>query len=114
MSVTLEERKVVLIVRTIMNTNSGVSTVKIRFIVVQASLERYQFLWKKFGRIWHLKASEFNVTSLWKSQQEMNMQQEKGAFLMGKSLDSFIRMIETSIPKRCLQSIDSSVVVKLN
>ena len=82
--------------------------------VVQASLERYQFLWKKFGRIWHLKASEFNATSLWKSQQEMNMQEERGASLKGKSLDSFIRMIQTSIPKRCLQSIDCSVVAQLS
>ena len=82
--------------------------------VVQASLQRYQFLWKKFGRIWHLKASEFDATSLWKSQQEMNMQEERGASLKGNSLDSFIRMIQTSIPKRSLQSIDSSVVVKLN
>jgi len=82
--------------------------------VVQAALERYQFLWMKFGRIWHLKASEFNSTSLWKSQQERNMQEERGASLIGKSLDSFIRMIQTSIPKKSLESIDCTVVAKLS
>tara|TARA_B100000029_G_scaffold40085_1_gene37395 strand:- start:321 stop:1328 length:1008 start_codon:yes stop_codon:yes gene_type:complete len=82
--------------------------------VVQSSLEDYQPIWKKFQRIWHLKASQFSSTSSWKSEQEKKMEREKGFALNGKGLESFIRMIHASIPQESLQSIDSDVVAILN
>ena len=78
--------------------------------IIQESLKTYIPIWKKFDRTWHLKSSEFNSTSTWKTEQEMQMQLEKGTSLKGKSLDSFIRMIITAIPQETLQSIDSDVV----
>ena len=81
---------------------------------VQDSLKSYQSLWQKFQRLWHLRASSLNFTTAWKRQQEKQMQQEKGTSLQGKSLDSFVRMIQTSIPSKCLQSIECDVVANLN
>ena len=82
--------------------------------IVQSALSKYQPLWGKFERVWHLKAIEFISTRQWKTQQEMNLQKERGASLKGESLDLFIRMIEASIPQKDLQSIKSDVIAKLS
>lgn len=81
---------------------------------IQKLLNNYQPIWKRFERIWHLKASDFNYTCCWKTQQERERQFKRGESLKGKALDSFIRMIQTSIPQNSLQSIDSDVVVELD
>ena len=82
--------------------------------VVQDALKKYQNTWEKLNRLWHLKAIDFMSTAQWKLEQEMNMQRQRGASLKGKSLDLFIRMIQTAIPQNSLQSIQSDVVVKVN
>ncbi len=82
--------------------------------IVQRSLKEYQPIWEEFERILHLKAIDFLSTREWKSQQEMNLQKNRGASIKGKSLELFIRMIQTAIPKENLQSINSDVVAKLN
>ncbi len=82
--------------------------------IVQSALENYQPIWGKFKRIWHIKAIDFSSTRQWKSEQEINLQKERGASLKGDSLNLFIRMIETAIPQKDLQSIKSNVLVKLS
>ena len=82
--------------------------------VVQSALKSYQPIWQKFRRIWHIQAIDFKSTRLWKSQQEMNLQKERGASIKGEPLDLFIRMIETAIPQKDLQSIKSDVLAQLN
>ena len=82
--------------------------------VVQESLNAYLPIWKRFERIWHLKAANFAATSSWKVQQEMHMQKQRGTSLQGQSLNSFIRMIQNAIPQHDLQSIDAKFVVVLN
>ena len=44
----------------------------------------------------------------------MNMLKNRGAALKGKSLNSFIRMIEASIPQFCLMNINCDVVVEID
>ena len=83
-------------------------------IVIQESLKRYQSIWSRFKHIWHLKAVNFTCTSNWKRQQEMAMFQERGASLRDESLDSFIRMVQTSIPQGSLESIEADVVIHIN
>ena len=82
--------------------------------VIQASLKQYIPIWERLERVWHLKASKFNSTRSWKMQQEMNMQSERGSSLQGKSLDLFLRMIETAIPPNDLESIDANCVAIIN
>ncbi len=82
--------------------------------VINEALKSYQPLWKRFERIWHLKASNFNSTSFWKTEQEHNMQKRRGASLQGRLLESFIRMIQFSIPQETLESIESDVVAIVN
>ncbi len=82
--------------------------------VVQSALKKYQPIWKKLDRVWHLKAIDFMATREWKTQQEMQLQRERGASLKGRSLESFIRMIQTSIPKKDLESINSDALAELN
>tara|TARA_B100000700_G_C15027798_1_gene849083 strand:- start:5 stop:997 length:993 start_codon:yes stop_codon:yes gene_type:complete len=83
-------------------------------VIVQNSLADYQSIWKEFEKIWHLKSIDFNSTKEWKTQQEVNLQNERGSSLRGKSLESFIRMIQVAIPKKDLQLINSDVVALLN
>ncbi len=83
-------------------------------VLVQSALKDYQPIWRRFERIWHIKAMDFISTRQWKSQQEMNLQKERGASIKGESLNLFIRMIETAIPQGDLQSIKSNVIAKLN
>ncbi|WP_320677376.1 uridine kinase [Prochlorococcus sp. MIT 1300] len=82
--------------------------------IVQSALKDYQSIWSNFQRIWHIKAIDFTSTRMWKSQQEIDLQKERGASISGKSLDLFIRMIETAIPQKDLQSIKSDVTAELN
>ncbi len=82
--------------------------------IVHESLKLYEPIWKRFKRIWHLKASQFQSSSLWKLQQEYQMKIERGSSLQGESLKSFIRMIHTAIPERNLQSIDADALATLN
>ena len=83
-------------------------------VIIQNSLKKYLPVWKKFERIWHLKAVNFLSTKKWKAQQEANLQRSRGASIKGKSLKLFLRMIQTAIPKESLESINSDVVAKLN
>tara|TARA_B100000700_G_scaffold323474_1_gene427320 strand:- start:1016 stop:2005 length:990 start_codon:yes stop_codon:yes gene_type:complete len=82
--------------------------------VVQRELKKYQPIWDEFERIWHLKAIDFLATKNWKTQQESNLQRERGASLQGEDLDLFHRMVQTSIPLESIQSVKSDVIVKLN
>lgn len=83
-------------------------------IVIQESLKKYQSIWSQFKHIWHLKAVNFTCTSNWKRQQEMAMFQERGASLRDESLDSFIRMVQASIPQGSLESIEADVVIRID
>ncbi len=87
---------------------------KLYRLVVQKSLQKYQPIWNKFDRIWHLKASQFHFTRTWKTEQESNMEIERGFSLKGNLLKSFIRMIEASIPQVNLQTIDADIIVEMN
>ena len=81
---------------------------------IQQSLINYSKIWKKFDKIWHLKASEFNNTILWKKQQESQMINLKGSGLKDDSLNNFIRMIQAAIPQECLTYINSDTSFEIN
>ncbi|WP_320667509.1 uridine kinase [Prochlorococcus sp. MIT 1307] len=81
---------------------------------VQEALAKYQPIWNRFNRLWHLKASQYNSIASWKTQQEKNMLKERGTSLQGQSLDLFIRMIQTSLPYQSLLSINSNVVARVD
>ena len=83
-------------------------------ILIQDSLHEYSKIWKKFDKLWHLKSSNFNNTSLWKTQQEDEMIKAKGTGLKGNNLFNFIRMIQTSIPQKSLSLINSDTTVEIN
>ncbi len=82
--------------------------------VIQSALEKYQPIWKKLKRIWHIKAIKFVYTRQWRSQQELERQKKRGTSLKGENLELFIRMIETAIPQEDLQSIKSDVLARLS
>ncbi len=81
---------------------------------IQESLTQYIEIWKKFDKIWHLKSSNFNNTILWKTEQEEEMIQLKGAGLKDNRLSDFIRMIQVSIPQQSLSSISSDTLIEIN
>ncbi len=81
---------------------------------VQKCLEEYIQIWEEFDRLWHFKADDFRSTKYWKAQQESNLIRERGSGLSGDSLDSFIRMIEASLPQTSLECIASNVLILLN
>ena len=83
-------------------------------MVIQESLIKYSKIWKMFDKIWHLKSNNFNNTILWKTQQEEEMIESKGAGLKGKNLSDFIRMIQASIPQQSLCFINSDTTVEIN
>jgi len=82
--------------------------------LIQNSLRRYQKIWCKFKRIWHIKAIEFNSTINWKKEQEMNLLLQRGSALQGESLESFLRMIQTAIPQSDLMSIEADFLAKIS
>ncbi len=81
---------------------------------VQNSLINYLPIWKRFSSLWHLKPLNFNSTCDWKLQQENKLKDLRGSSLQGKSLDLFIRMIQTAIPQQSLMTIKSDVVLKID
>ncbi len=81
---------------------------------VQDQLTRYIKIWDKIDRLWHIKPSDFDATCKWKIDQENEMFREKGSSLKGKSLTSFVRMIQASIPQQSLLNIDSDVLIKID
>jgi len=81
---------------------------------IQESLFLYKEVWKKFYKIWHLKASQFNNTILWKTKQEEEMIKLKGSGLKDNKLRDFIRMIQTSIPQQSFSSINSDTTIEIN
>ena len=83
-------------------------------IVIQESLIKYSKIWKMFDKIWHLKSNNFNNTILWKTQQEEEMIESKGAGLKGSNLSDFIRMIQASIPQQSLCFINSDTSVEID
>ena len=83
-------------------------------MVIQESLFKYSKIWKMFDKIWHLKSNNFNNTILWKTQQEEEMIESKGAGLKGSNLSDFIRMIQASIPQQSLCFINSDTTVEIN
>ncbi len=82
--------------------------------LIQKSLLQYSRIWRKFTKVWHLKASNFDNTIIWKSQQENEMILQKGSGLKGNNLSNFIRMIQTSIPQKSLSFINSDTTVVIN
>ena len=83
-------------------------------ISIQESLILYSQIWKKFDKVWHLKAKDFNNTILWKTQQEQEMIKLKGSGLKDNRLSDFIRMIQTSIPQISLSSINSDTTIEID
>ncbi|WP_320664560.1 uridine kinase [Prochlorococcus sp. MIT 1223] len=83
-------------------------------INVQNSLEGYSSLWSFLDKIVHIKAYDFFYTSIWKKQQEDQLFKLKGNSLRGERLNSFIRMIQASIPLQSLQSLKSDFTIVLN
>ncbi len=81
---------------------------------IQLSLIEYSKIWKKFDKIWHLKSSEFNNTTLWKEQQEDEMIKLKGSGLKGNNLNDFIRMIQVCIPQESFSLIKSDTQIEIN
>ncbi len=81
---------------------------------IQKSLILYGQIWKKFYKVWHLKATKFNNTILWKTQQEKEMINLKGSGLKDKKLTDFIRMIQASIPQQSLLCINSDTTIEIN
>ncbi|MGC6482429.1 MAG: hypothetical protein ACON4T_02510 [Synechococcus sp.] len=77
-------------------------------------LERYQPIWDSLDDLWHLRAPSVEASRLWKKQQEDAMHQTTGVRLSDHSLEGFVRMIETALPQKALQTIDrANVVVEL-
>ena len=83
-------------------------------IFVQEKLEAYISIWQKLQRVWHVKPNEFSSTRNWKANQEKEMLRMRGSALQGEHLNSFIRMIEASIPQSSLMDIDCDVVIEIN
>ena len=81
---------------------------------IQERLYPYLSIWKKLSSIWHLKADKFVCTSNWKRQQENNQHKFHGSSLKDEKLESFIRMISTSIPQISLQNIDADITMTIN
>tara|TARA_Y100001968_G_scaffold213_1_gene161 strand:+ start:249 stop:1259 length:1011 start_codon:yes stop_codon:yes gene_type:complete len=81
---------------------------------IQDSLIEYSKIWKNFDKIWHLKASHFNNTILWKTQQEEDMIKLRGSGLKDERLTNFIRMIQASIPQKSLLNISSDTTIEIN
>ncbi len=81
---------------------------------VQVLLKKYEPIWEQLDHIWHLKATDFKSTESWKMQQEENMEKMRGASLKGKALESFIRMINASIPQSSLMSINADIIAEIN
>ncbi len=81
---------------------------------VQKELKKYVSLWNDLDRVWHLKAKEYSSTGTWKTQQEEEMSVNRGSALHGDELRSFIRMINTAIPKQSLEILDSHVTSLIN
>ena len=77
-------------------------------------LDRYQPVWNQLSSLWQLQAPAVEASRLWKQQQEDAMHQRTGARLSDDSLRGFVRMIETALPQKALQTIDrADVVVEL-
>ena len=83
-------------------------------ISIQESLIKYNQIWQKFDKIWHLKSSQFNNTIQWKTQQEEEMIKLKGSGLKDNKLKNFIRMIQASIPQQALSFINSDTTIEIN
>ncbi len=81
---------------------------------VQTQLHKYISIWKKIDRMWHLKLMDFASSSHWKIKQEEQMLKTRGSALKGKSLLSFVRMIQASIPQKSLMNIDCDVRFEIN
>ncbi|KGG12658.1 MULTISPECIES: uridine kinase [Prochlorococcus] len=81
---------------------------------IQHSLKQYLPIWELIHRIWHIRATDFSSTFKWKVDQENEMFHQRGSALQGKSLKTFVRMIETAIPQESLNTIDSSVLIDIN
>ncbi len=81
---------------------------------VQKSLKEYLPIWDQILRLWHIKPIDFHSTSKWKIEQENEMYKLRGSSLRGKSLASFVRMIQAAIPQYSLMNLESNVVVKIN
>ena len=64
--------------------------------------------------MFHLKATDFNNTILWKTQQEQEMHKLKGSALQGNQLTDFIRMLQASIPQKSLDFINSDITIEIN
>ncbi len=82
--------------------------------LVEESLLDYEKIWSLCNRIWHIKANNFNYCEKWKREQEQKMLFARGNALEGKDLNSFIRMIRTSIPRKSFQTIDANVIARLD
>ncbi len=81
---------------------------------IQDELIKYETIWKHLQRTWHIKALDFSSTCKWKIDQETKMFELRGSSLKGDLLNSFVRMIQASIPQYSLNNLDSDVVIKIN
>tara|TARA_Y100001968_G_C19422556_1_gene752580 strand:+ start:760 stop:1761 length:1002 start_codon:yes stop_codon:yes gene_type:complete len=83
-------------------------------LIIQDNLCNYLPIWKMISKLWHIRAEEFQFTSIWKQQQENNMLIDKGSSLSGSELESFVRMISSAIPQKSLQEINADITININ
>ena len=81
---------------------------------IQNNLAEYLNVWKLIDKIWHLKPEKFEYMNIWKLGQEKEMLKKKGHALKDNKLLDFIRMLNTSIPHKSFDEIESDILIILN
>ena len=81
---------------------------------IQKNLRKYIYIWSLLDEIWHIKPLKFEYMNLWKTNQEKEMLLKKGKALKNKKLSDFLRMLNTSIPQKSFDEINSDVLMLIN
>ena len=81
---------------------------------IQDNLNKYKNIWKLIDKIWQIKPCKFLYMNEWKRKQEKEMLRTKGNALVDKNLKNFIRMLNTSIPQKCFDEINSNYLLIIN
>jgi len=81
---------------------------------IQNNLKHYSDIWILIDQLWHLKPLEFEYMNLWKSNQEKKMLIKRGSALVDEKLFNFLRMLNTSIPHKSFDNINSDVLLMVN
>ena len=83
-------------------------------INIQENLKQYLDIWNLLDQVWHLKPLKFEYMNKWKSIQEQNMFFKQGSSLKNKKLSDFLRMLNTSIPHKSFDQINSDILLLIN